>query len=145
MMNGLICSENYVQNVIKPTFQQNLVSSEIAWTYLVGRKYLEDHAGLVQHLCGCEESLPLDSNILIEPHLHPTRVPEYEKEGWQTIADLVIGWYSMVKDRRFMIRGGGEWICIAESKIFSDIRDATALEGVSQLTKISTMPFCSMI
>jgi hypothetical protein len=35
-----------------------------------------------------------------------------------------------------MISGKGDWICIAESKFFSDIRDATNLEGISQLTKI---------
>ena len=136
MNQGLITSEDYTSKTIKKHLKEKVPRNENVWTYLVGRKYMRDHAGLVRYLCSCDEPLPPESNILIEPHLHPTRDPKYEKDGWQTIADLVIGWYSMVKDRKFMIRGGGDWICIAESKIFSDIRDSTGLEGISQLTKI---------
>jgi len=136
MNEGIICSKNYVANIIRKKLLDNRISSEITWTYLVGKKYQNNHRKLVNLLCGCDETLPEDSNILIEPHLHPTREQKHEKDGWQTVADLVIGWYSMVRGRRFMIRGLGEWICIAESKIFSDIRDATGQDDISQLTKI---------
>ncbi len=136
MTKGIRHPDNYVWKQLQKDIKNNKTKSEIVWSFIVSKKYQNHQNLLVNALCGCDEEIPNDHDILVEPYLYPTRQRDHENMGWKTRADLVVGWYSLVKNRKFQIRSSGDWICIGESKIFDDIRPAKGCPEVSQLAKI---------
>jgi len=126
----------YRQMQIAPALRRNELTKEVVWTYLVAKKYENDQPVLVKKLCGVEEKLPEDPKIYLEAYLHPTRIKMEERKCWLSRSDLAIGCLELVKDRQLMIKAAGEWICIVESKFFSDIDPNFRFPDIFQLSQL---------
>ena len=134
--SGILHPPPYRQMQIAPALKRNELAKEVVWTYLVGKKYENNHSALVRKLCGVEEQLPEDSRIYLEAYLHPSRIREQEWLFWRTRADLAIGCLELVKDRKLMVQAVGEWICIVESKFHSDIHPNSRFPNILQLSQL---------
>ena len=126
----------YVKRQIKPLIENNTISAEVVWTYLVARKYQNDLPKLVGKLCGQEETLPRNAKIWLEVYLSPTRIWKEEQKSWRTRADLAIGCIERVAEKDAEIRSDGDWICIAESKWFDDIHQNPKFPEILQLSQL---------
>jgi hypothetical protein len=135
MKTSLIHPPPYIDIQIRPAIQQNDLTAEVVWTYLVARKYEKDHRALANMLCGQDNMLPEKSKIWIEAYLQPTR--QNERDSWKTRVDLAMGHAEEVKGRANQIQSsGGEWVCIVESKWYDDIQASGVDDGGNQLLKV---------
>ena len=112
------------------------MTKEIVWTYLVARKYENDHKTLCNLLCGQNEEMPNNSKIWLEAYLHPTRMRQEEVQYWRSRADLSMGHLEGVEDRQLQIRSNGNSVCICESKWSEDIRFHQQFPGINQLSQM---------
>lgn len=126
----------YVDKQIKRAILKNNLNAEIVWTYVVARKYENNQHELVEKLCGTAETLPQNSKIWLETYLYPTRIRQEEKDFWKSRADLSIGSLELAADRKSQIRSNGDWVCIAESKWFEDIRPKPEFPEILQLSQL---------
>jgi hypothetical protein len=125
----------YVQEQIRPCIRDDKMDAEVVWTYVLAKKYEKDVPALTKLLCGSDVEPPTLGPIWLEPYLHPTRERAHEKNKWKTRADLAIGHIVKVPDRKLQIQAGGDWICITESKWFSDMHPNEAFPYISQLAQ----------
>jgi hypothetical protein len=126
----------YVDVQIRPAIQNNNLKAEVVWTYLVARKYENDHQALVDKLCGTGEQLPRNSKIWLETYLYPTRIRKEENKCWKIRSDLALGHLELSKNKDSQIQSNGDWICIAESKWFDDIHPNSKFPEILQLSQI---------
>jgi hypothetical protein len=127
---------NHVDKKIRPAIKENELRAEEVWTYLVARKYENDHQALVSKLCGTNEKLPKRSTIWLESYLFPTRTKDEEQNCWKTRSDMAIGHLELEATRKHQIRSNGKWVCIAESKWFADIHANSKYPEINQLAQI---------
>jgi hypothetical protein len=132
--SSLIHAKSYVPRKIRPEIRNNNTHAEIVWTYLVGRKYEDDHKTLSKTLCGQEEIMPADSKIWLEAHLQPTR--QNEGSSWMVCADLSVGHLEKIENLEIQVRSKGSWVCICESKWKADIDVNKHYAGTNQLSKL---------
>lgn len=126
----------YVERQIAPALENNDLSKEVVWTYLVARKYQNDQEGLVEKICGADEKLPDDAKIWLETYLYPSRLRQEEKNCWRSRADLAMGHLTIVEDRDSQIRANGEWVSIVESKWYDDIHANPKYPQILQLSQL---------
>ena len=136
MRTSLFHPPRHVDIKIRPAIQKNNLRAEEVWTYLVARKYENDHQALVSKLCGTNEELPEHSTIWLESYLFPTRTRNEEQNCWKIRSDMAIGHLELALDRDHQIQSNGKWICIAESKWFADIHDNSKYPEINQLSQI---------
>jgi len=127
---------NYVEVQISPVIKNNDMTKEVVWTYLVDRKYEDDHKRLCRLLCGQDEEMPHNSKIWLEAYLHPTRLRREEVQCWRSRADLSMGHLEGVEDRQLQIRSKGDWVCICEAKWSDDIHQNSAFPNVFQFSQL---------
>ncbi len=89
--SSLMHPPHYVEVQIRPVIRSNDMMKEVVWTYLVARKYENDHKTLCKLLCGQNEEMPFNSKIWLEAYLYPTRVRQEEVQYWRSRADLSMG------------------------------------------------------
>jgi hypothetical protein len=95
-----------------------------------------DPLALAKSLCSKSEQLPTDAKIWLESYLYPSRIRQEEQKAWKTRCDMAIGHFELAKSRDNQIQSNGEWVCIAESKWFSDIHVNDKFPEINQLTRI---------
>jgi len=122
----------YLRRKIIPRIVKNKTKEEIVWTYLVARKYENNHRELSRILCSRYQDIPDKSRIWIEAHLQPTR--QNEGDCWETCADLSMGRLDRIENTKMQVQAGGDWVCICESKWHRDIDEYP--DGTNQLCKI---------
>ena len=127
---------HYVEVQICPVIKSNDTTKEIVWTYLVARKYENDHRTLCKLLCAKNEEVPNNSKIWLEAYLHPTRMRQEEVNYWKTRADLSMGHFEGVEDRQLQIRSNGNWVCICESKWSDDIHQNKEFPQILQFSQL---------
>ena len=126
----------YVERQVMPVLENNKMTSEVVWTYIVARKYQEKLSELTSKLCGIDEKLPHNAKIWLEVYLDPSRIWEEERKSWRSRADLAIGCIEPVQGKDAQIRTNGNWICIAESKWFDDIHQNSRFPNIYQLSQL---------
>lgn len=126
----------YLERQVSPVLENNNMTAEIVWTYLIARKYESDLPLLVNKLCGHEEDLPNNAKIWLETYLYPTRIRKEEGKYWRSRADLAIGCIGHVGGKEAQIRADGDWICIAESKWFDDIHPNSRFSNILQFSQL---------
>ena len=134
--SSLMHPPHYVEVQIRPVIKSNDMTKEVVWTYLVARKYENDHKTLGKLLCAQSEDLPHDSRIWLEAYMHPTRMRQEEVQYWRSRADLSMGHLQGVEDRQLQIRSNGNWVCICESKWSDDIHQNKQFPQIFQFSQL---------
>ena len=126
----------YLDAQIKPDIEENKLSSEKVWTYLVALKYANNQKILSNMLSKRHENLPSESKVWLEAYLYPTRMRKQERKCWKVRSDLCVGHLEIVSNRNAQLKSNGDWICIAEAKWFDDIHPNKRYPNIFQFSQI---------